>query len=62
MSAAKIARALGRFKLRPLRVRDEPRWAVYDGEKQVTSAAGYDAALKKQRAMTVAAIMEITQC
>jgi hypothetical protein len=47
VSRAKIERALDRYKLRALRVRDEPRWAVFDGQKQVTNATRYDAALKQ---------------
>lgn len=60
MSRAAIKKALDRYKLRTIRVRDEPRWAVFDGPKQVTNANGYDTALFQQRELTIDAIEQIT--
>lgn len=59
MSRARIGGALERYKVRTLPVKGRPRWAVFDGKLQVTNAAGYDPALRQQRALTIDLIEEI---
>lgn len=59
MSRARIGAALERYKVRSLPVKGKPRWAVFDGKTQATNAAGYDAALRSQRSLTIDLIEKI---